>query len=87
MFLDTLDLARGRDPASSAATPDPSHPHKRAYGAAIPALGLSNKAVYEDGDSMGGTNAGVSSGMTGGDYHEGPDLAPSAAPSVRGGFG
>ena len=89
---------------------------KRAFGAAIPALGLSNKAVYE-GDNGDGGNAGrpsqsllhqllctspscqtdnhhlppslslpgVSSGMPGGGYHEGPDLAPCAAPSAASG--
>ncbi|GAX74942.1 hypothetical protein CEUSTIGMA_g2388.t1 [Chlamydomonas eustigma] len=89
-FMDTLDMARGLEPSSSR---NPDHQqsnndnnnHNRAFGAAIPALGLSNKAVYSSsgGDVEDlGSNAGISSGMPGGGYHEGPDFAPCAAPSV-----
>ena len=44
------------------------------------ALGLSNKAVYAE--QVVENNAGVGSGMEGGGYTEGPDLAPNAAPSA-----
>ena len=49
-------------------------------GAAVAALGLSNKAVYAD--QLEESNAGVGSGMEGGGYTEGPDLAPNAMPSA-----
>lgn len=51
-----------------------------ALGAAVAALGLSNKAVYAEQAEE--SNAGVGSGMEGGSYTEGPDLAPNAAPSA-----
>lgn len=51
VFLDSLDMARGRAVTQGGAL------KQRAFGAAIPALGLSNKAVYE-GDKAEGGNAG-----------------------------
>ena len=51
-----------------------------AVGAAVAALGLSNKAVYAE--QLEESNAGVGSGMDGGGYTEGPDLAPNAMPSA-----
>lgn len=51
-----------------------------ALGAAVAALGLSNKAVYAE--EVQGSNAGVASGMEGGGYTDGPDLAPNAAPAA-----
>ena len=52
----------------------------RALGALVPALGLSNKAVY-DGDSAAEPSAeGFPGAAQGPAYPEGPDLAPAAAP-------
>ncbi len=51
-----------------------------ALGAAVAALGLSNKAVYAD--QVQDSNGGVASGMEGGSYTEGPDLAPNAMPAA-----
>lgn len=51
-----------------------------ALGAAVAALGLSNKAVYAE--DMHDSNGGVASGMEGGNYTDGPDLAPNAAPAA-----
>ncbi len=56
---------------------------QRALGAAVGALGLSNKAVYAE--HAGQPNAGVGSGIDGGNYAEGPDLAPNAAPGAAAG--
>ena len=53
---------------------------QRALGAAVGALGLSNKAVFAE--HAGQPNAGVGSGLEGGNYAEGPDLAPNAAPGA-----
>ena len=47
----------------------------RALGALVPALGLSNKAVYE-GDSA------AEPSTEGPAYPEGPDVAPAAAPAA-----
>jgi elongator complex protein 2 len=81
-FSDTLDFARGRkkeDPGRSVEgppTPD------WAYGATLPALGLSNKAFYS-AEEAGREDTARSGGVPlGGDYYdEGPDFAPSCAPS------
>ena len=51
-----------------------------ALGAAVAALGLSNKAVYAE--DMQDSNGGVASGMEGGNYTDGPDMAPNAAPAA-----
>ena len=53
---------------------------RSAFGASLPALGLSNKAVYADADEepAGGGNGS----SLGGDYTDGPDFAPNAAPSA-----
>lgn len=51
-----------------------------ALGAAVAALGLSNKAVYAE--DMQESNGGVASGMEGGSYTDGPDLAPNAMPAA-----
>ena len=51
-----------------------------ALGAAVAALGLSNKAVYAE--DMQDSNGGVASGMEDGNYTEGPDMAPNAAPAA-----
>lgn len=51
-----------------------------ALGAAVAALGLSNKAVYAE--DVQDSNGGVASGMEGGDYTDGPDMAPNAAPAA-----
>lgn len=56
---------------------------QRALGAAIGALGLSNKAVFAEHAHQ--PNAGVGSGLEGGNYAEGPDLAPNAAPGAAAG--
>ena len=51
----------------------------RALGASIAALGLSNKAVYDedaDGDD------GPAEQRAGHHYPDGPDIAPESAPSV-----
>ncbi len=51
----------------------------RALGASIAALGLSNKAVYdEDADGDGG----AVEQPEGHHYPDGPDIAPESAPSV-----
>lgn len=82
-FLDSLDLARGRAPGGMA------RPRgvRRALGAAVGALALSNKAVYVEGGARGGVeDAGAAGGMAGlvgvADYPEGPDMLPRAMPQV-----
>ncbi len=50
----------------------------RALGALVPALGLSNKAVYGEADAGAG-GPGVRAAPA---YPEGPDLAPAAAPGA-----
>jgi hypothetical protein len=50
-------------------------------GAAVAALGLSNKAVFANDKP----NGGVGSGASGGGYAEGPDVAPNASPSATAG--
>ncbi|KAG1652116.1 hypothetical protein FOA52_015945, partial [Chlamydomonas sp. UWO 241] len=81
VFVDTLDMARCRAPGGGGRQAVSG----RAFGAAIPALGLSNKAVFDGGDDgddgEGASNAGVGSGMAGGHYNDGPDFAPCAAPA------
>lgn len=60
-----------------------THRRARAFGAAVAALGLTNKAVLESVTAEEGlNNAGVGSGMPGGGYDEGPDFAPNAAPGA-----
>ena len=56
------------------------HVQSPALGAAVAALGLSNKAVYAE--DMQDSNGGVASGAEGGNYTEGPDMAPNAAPAA-----
>lgn len=51
-----------------------------ALGAAVAALGLSNKAVYAE--DLQDSNDSGASGMEGGHYTDGPDLAPNAAPAA-----
>jgi len=53
----------------------------RALGALVPALGLSNKAVYAE-DAEGAPGAGGGASAQGPAYPEGPDLAPAAAPAA-----
>jgi hypothetical protein len=51
---------------------------RSAFGASLPALGLSNKAVYADeAESEPPVDASGGSG-----YTEGPDFAPNSAPSA-----
>jgi elongator complex protein 2 len=74
-FHDTLAMAQGGssggggsgEPVAAAG----------AYGATLPALGLSNKAVYAGEDASAAAGAGP--------YDAGPDVAPSCAPSAVGG--
>ncbi|KAL4524822.1 hypothetical protein Ndes2526A_g06926 [Nannochloris sp. 'desiccata'] len=83
-FADTLAMARGQ-PLPSQGTLAPSTP---AYGASLPALGLSNKAIYTAEDASGGGGGGNVSGsaepgLGEGGYNEyGPDVAPNAAPNA-----
>jgi len=52
----------------------------RALGALVPALGLSNKAVYaEDAEAAPGAGGAAAQGPA---YPEGPDLAPATAPAA-----
>lgn len=86
-FKDTLAMARGRPV-------DPSHSGgsggggggAAALGALLPALGLSNKAVFEDEEAPGAAGSSDASGglaPTGAAaYTDGPDMAPCAAPSA-----
>ncbi|GAB4817645.1 hypothetical protein N2152v2_004691 [Parachlorella kessleri] len=71
-FQDTLAMARGEAVAPSASS-------RSAFGASLPALGLSNKAVYADANEEPADGNGSS---LGGDYTDGPDFAPNAAPSA-----
>ncbi|KAK9803860.1 hypothetical protein WJX73_009548 [Symbiochloris irregularis] len=80
-FLDTLDLAQGVASPAGQAPSNPGGAGERALGAAVAALGLSNKAIYasraaEDSNSMQSRSVGPAA------YGEGPDLAPCAAPSA-----
>lgn len=86
-FTDTLAMARGRPDGGGGA-------RGAVLGALLPALGLSNKAVYqEDGEEgqqqQAGNRAAAGVGQSGGVaatgaamYADGPDLAPHAAPSA-----
>ncbi|KAI8476319.1 MAG: WD40 repeat-like protein [Monoraphidium minutum] len=78
-FLGTLDLARGRAPRGGGG------PARRALGAAVGALALSNKAVFADAPppDNGGGGGGELVGVA--DYPEGPDMLPRAAPAVTAG--
>ena len=51
----------------------------RALGATIAALGLSNKAVYDDGDD---DDAGPAELLAAYQYPDGPDIAPGSMPSA-----
>ncbi|KAK9841002.1 hypothetical protein WJX81_004992 [Elliptochloris bilobata] len=74
-FHDTLALARG----GAATAPAQGH---RALGALVPALGLSNKAVYA-GDALAGASPeGYPGSAQGPAFPEGPDLAPATAPGT-----
>ncbi|KAL4430983.1 hypothetical protein ABPG75_006239 [Micractinium tetrahymenae] len=88
-FRDTLALARGRPvaPSSGGSGAPGGGGGAAALGALLPALGLSNKAVFEDEDAgpaaFNGGDAGSSLVPTGAAaYTEGPDMAPCAAPSA-----
>lgn len=81
-FSDTLDFAHGRREFSLQADGPPTP--DLAYGATLPALGLSNRAVYSSEEAgAGGTTSTASGGVAiGADYYDdGPDFAPSCAPS------
>ncbi|KAK9846096.1 hypothetical protein WJX84_012082, partial [Apatococcus fuscideae] len=78
-FVDTLALAKTQSPQPFGT----SQGYERALGAAVGALGLSNKAVFAE--HAGQPNAGIGSGLEGGNYAEGPDLAPNAAPGAAAG--
>jgi len=87
-FADTLAMARGRPiPNPNQISLAPSTP---AYGASLPALGLSNKAIYtaEDASRNAGydsssTSKSAEPGLGEGGYNEyGPDVAPTAAPTA-----
>ncbi|BDA40643.1 Elongator complex protein 2 [Coccomyxa sp. Obi] len=69
-FEQTLALARGHITTTSTIGRQ-----ERALGAFIAALGLSNKAVYA-GDQA------AAAGAAGGNYTEGPDIAPNPTPSA-----
>ena len=55
-----------------------------ALGAAVAALGLSNKAIYARKSQLDGNATGSADPDMGG-YSDGPDLAPNAAPSATAG--
>lgn len=74
-FVRTLAHARGATAPEGLAELDGP------LGAAVGALGLSNKAVFA-GDAAAGEEAANGGG---GGYEHGPDLAPRAAPSVLSG--
>jgi elongator complex protein 2 len=83
-FAQTLRLARREaetDPPAPSSSAAGFHASHNAYGATLPALGLSNKAVYakteEDIANNGSTAKQQQPGMT-----QGPDFAPTCAPSV-----
>ncbi len=72
-FLDTLAYARGRTaPSGNASGGAAAGGGARAFGAAVAALGLSNKALY-----AGGAENGEVGGVP-----EGPDFVPVAAPAA-----
>ncbi|GFR52625.1 hypothetical protein Agub_g15214, partial [Astrephomene gubernaculifera] len=73
-FIDSLLALRGGEerPAGRALAAQRRRGH--GFGAAVAALGLSNKAVYE--------GEGAAGGGAGGEYSEGPDFVPCAAPQV-----
>ena len=94
-FEDTLAMARNRPlPVRRGINNHSQHagglaPSTPAYGATLPALGLSQKAVYMEESSMGGSNSGENGESTeeaglamGGFNHNGSDMAPIAAPSA-----
>ena len=72
-FLDTLSIAHGHELTASRTG--------NALGAALPALGLSNKPITSDSDNQenpSSSNPGVGADA----YDTGADLAPSSAPAV-----
>ena len=72
VFIDTLNLARGRPVAGG-----DKKMKQRAFGASIPALGLSNKAVFE-----GEVTKGEAGGEKGDGFGEGSDFVSECTPSV-----
>ncbi|GLC36432.1 hypothetical protein PLESTM_000445900 [Pleodorina starrii] len=85
-FIDTLVALRGGEDSAEGRAIRAEGRRGHGFGAAVAALGLSNKAVDEgqaaEGAAAAGGNAGVGSGMSGGDYTDGPDFVPCAAPQV-----
>lgn len=88
-FHDTLAMARGQgalpcttqNGATAPATPSHAHAHA-AYGATLPALGLSNKAVYSQEEAAGGGADAVGPDGKPLLYDVGPDFAPTSLPSA-----
>ncbi|KAL4426818.1 hypothetical protein ABPG77_006604 [Micractinium sp. CCAP 211/92] len=85
-FRDTLAMARGQ-PVAPSPGGKAGGGAVAALGALLPALGLSNKAVFDEEEE--GSGAAGSTGASGGvaptgaaAYTEGPDMAPCAAPSA-----
>lgn len=79
-FADTLALARGFEPAQPPAAAVAGGHMIEVLGATLPALGLSNKAVYalEEEDADANEEGEEGGGLLGG-YTHGPDLAPASA--------
>ncbi|KAG2482428.1 hypothetical protein HYH03_018632 [Edaphochlamys debaryana] len=84
-FLDTLLALRGGEATAAGRALAAEGRRGHGFGAAVAALGLSNKALYEGEASAAaeaGANAGGGGGGLGGDYTDGPDFVPNAAPQV-----
>jgi elongator complex protein 2 len=69
-FLDTLQIAKGKDTAIP-------RMRKAFLGATLPALGLSNKAIVQEEEQEASLDESNDQG-----YSEGADFAPTSAPSV-----
>ena len=69
-FLDTLQIAKGKDTAIP-------RMRKAFLGATLPALGLSNKAIVQEEEQEASLDESNDQG-----YSDGADFAPTSAPSV-----
>lgn len=86
-FLETLDMARGLVVGVKDRSRTEAYSTFTAYGATLPALGLSNKAFRFD-EHSGENGQRHSDGVPGfgaEQYDAGPDFAPTCAPSSVGG--
>lgn len=79
-FEDTLALAQGKTPPPPSSTLDGCG--NDVLGASVPALGLSNRAVYVGNNTSIEEERNKAKANSSFEYGEGPDFAPFSAPAV-----